>query len=65
MQRRAEIGNYAIANLMARCAFTPQTALQVNINNVFDKKYYSQVNLYSTRNYGDPRNFMATLTHKF
>lgn len=65
VQRRADLPSYAIANLMARYAFTPQTALQLNINNLFDKKYYSQVNFYSTRNYGDPRNFMVTLSHKF
>jgi len=32
---------------------------------LLDKKYYSQVNFYRTRNYGDPRNFMLTLSHKF
>jgi outer membrane receptor for ferric coprogen and ferric-rhodotorulic acid len=65
VQRRADLPSYAIANLMARYAFTQQTALQLNINNLFDKKYYSQVNFYSTRNYGDPRNFMVALSHKF
>lgn len=44
---------------------TRQTTLQLNINNLFDRKYYSQANFYSTRNYGDPRNFMVTASHKF
>lgn len=65
VQRRADLGSYSIVNLMARYAFTKQTAVQFNVNNVLDKKYYSQVNFYSTRNYGDPRNFMVSLSHKF
>lgn len=65
VQRRADVFSYALVNLMARYAFTRQTAVQLNINNLLDKKYYSQVNFYSTRNYGDPRNFTVTLSHKF
>jgi outer-membrane receptor for ferric coprogen and ferric-rhodotorulic acid len=65
VQRRAEQGSYTVVNLMARYDFTDQTALQLNANNIFDERYYSQVNFYSTRNYGDPRNFTLKLTHKF
>jgi outer-membrane receptor for ferric coprogen and ferric-rhodotorulic acid len=60
VQRRADLPSYAIANLMAQ-----PTAFQLNVNNLFNKKYYSQVNFYSTRNYGDPCKFMVTLPHKF
>lgn len=65
VQRRADLPSYAIANLMARGVFTQPTAFQLNVNNLFNKKYYSQVNFYSTRNYGDPCKFMVTLSHKF
>ncbi|WP_245480540.1 TonB-dependent receptor [Neorhizobium sp. NCHU2750] len=65
VQRKAEQDGYAVVNLMARYDFTEQTALQLNVNNVFDEKYYSQINFYNTRNYGDPRNFTVKLTHKF
>lgn len=63
--RRAEIDPYAIVNLMARYDFTEKTALQLNVNNLFNEKYYSQVSFYNTRNYGDPRNFTLKLSHKF
>ena len=54
-----------LGDAMARYKLTPQTSVQLNLNNVFDEKYYSQVNFYSTRNYGEPRNVMVTLKHEF
>jgi outer membrane receptor for ferric coprogen and ferric-rhodotorulic acid len=65
VQRKAEQGSYVLVDAMARYRLTPQTSVQLNLNNVFDQKYYSQVNFYSTRNYGEPRNFMLTLKHEF
>ena len=65
VNRKAEQGSYVLVDAMARYRLTPQTAVQLNLNNVFDQKYYSQVNFYSTRNYGEPRNFMLTLKHEF
>ncbi|MFT4193096.1 TonB-dependent receptor domain-containing protein [Ottowia sp.] len=54
--------SYAVVNLMARYAFSKQLTLTVNLNNVFDKVYRTEV---SSHNYGAPRNFMATLQYKF
>lgn len=51
-----------IASLMARYDFTPKVSLQVNINNVFDRKYYTYVAAQGT--YGNRANGMATLTFK-
>lgn len=65
VQRTAEIDPYAVVNAMARYDFTEQTALQFNANNIFDERYFSQVNFYNTRHYGDPRNFTLKLSHKF
>ncbi len=65
VQRRAEQKSYAVVNLMARYDFTEKTALQFNANNIFNERYFSQVNFYNTRNYGDPRNFTLKLSHKF
>jgi len=39
--------------------------LQLNLNNVFDKKYYSQIGYYWATAWGAPRNAMATLNYKF
>ncbi|AEF46793.1 TonB-dependent siderophore receptor [Serratia sp. AS12] len=65
VDRKAEQGSYVLFDAMARYKLTPQTSVQLNLNNVFDEKYYSQANFYSTRNYGDPRNLMLTLKHEF
>lgn len=47
-------GGYAVVDAMARYAFTEETALQVNVENLFDRQYYSAV---SDPGYG---NFMGT-----
>lgn len=65
VQRRSEQPGYTLVNLMARYEFTAQTAPQLNINNVFDKNYLSQVNFYSTKSYGTPRSVLLTLSYKF
>ena len=54
--------SYAVVNLMARYAFTKQLTLTVNLNNVFDKVYRTDV---SGHNYGAPRNIYATLKYRF
>ncbi len=63
--RRVTQGSFAIVNLMARYDFTEQTSLQLNANNVFDEKYYSQISFYNTRNYGEPRSFTVRLSQRF
>jgi len=54
--------SYAVVNLMARYAFSKQLGLTVNLNNVFDKAYRTDL---SGHNYGAPRNIVATLKYKF
>ena len=57
---------YAIASLMARYEIGPQLALQVNLNNAFDKKYYSnQLDVFQNLLYGAPRNVSGTLRYVF
>lgn len=48
--------------LMARYAFSPKVSLQLNINNLFDRKYYSYVSVQGT--YAERINAMATLTFR-
>lgn len=55
---------YAIYNLMARYEFNSRLSAQMNLNNLFDKKYYlggvgNQVY------YGEPRSVFVNLTAKF
>ena len=55
--------SFAIVNLMARYAFTPQLSLQVNLNNLLNKKHY--VNIDGQGQFGTPRNAMAVLKYRF
>ncbi|MBM7062853.1 TonB-dependent siderophore receptor [Pseudomonas sp. UL073] len=61
---RIEQGSYAIADLMAGYQVNENLDLQVNANNIFDRKYYSSIGYDviwgSTDTYGDPRSYMLT-----
>lgn len=61
--RRFDQGSYTLANLFGRYQFTPQLAMQVNINNLFDEKYYSYFDGYGV--YGEPLNATAAVTYSF
>ena len=53
---------YAVAGLMAQYQVSKQLLATLNVNNVFDKRYYSTgMGGY----YGDPRNAMLSLRYQF
>lgn len=56
---------YALVNLMARYEFSPAYSLQLNVNNVFDKTYYSQIGFYDQLAFGAPRNAYLNFRYKF
>ncbi|MDY0831249.1 TonB-dependent siderophore receptor [Pseudomonas sp. SED1] len=60
---------YAIVGLMAGYQVTKNLDTQLNVNNVFDKKYYQGIASNSTWSpydvYGDPRNFTVTAKYTF
>ncbi|PZQ50156.1 MAG: hypothetical protein DI556_08800 [Rhodovulum sulfidophilum] len=59
-------GGYAIFDLMARYAFGEQTALQVNVDNLFDRLYQTEVDSQWSGNFfGAPRTVSLTLRHMF
>jgi outer membrane receptor for ferric coprogen and ferric-rhodotorulic acid len=60
--RNFKQGSYAVVDLMARYALTKQMSLYVNVNNAFDKWYYSGL---GATYYGTPRNFKAGLDIRF
>lgn len=60
----AEQRSWLLIDLMARYNFTPRTSLQLNLENVLDKKYYADITN-GTRNYGTPRNITLMLKHNF
>jgi outer membrane receptor for ferric coprogen and ferric-rhodotorulic acid len=43
----------------------PKTSLDLNINNLFDKKYLQEQGFTLTGGYGEPRSFLLTLRHQF
>jgi outer membrane receptor for ferric coprogen and ferric-rhodotorulic acid len=56
---------YSVFNLMARYDFTKQLSAQLNINNVFDEKYFAMFDAYDQMTYGTPRNATLKMTYKF
>jgi outer membrane receptor for ferric coprogen and ferric-rhodotorulic acid len=57
--------DYSLVNLMARYDITEQLSGQVNIDNVLDETYYSQIGFYSQLAFGMPRNVSAQLRYRF
>lgn len=61
-----EIPGYTVWNARVGYQLTPEIALAVNANNLFDKTYitsaYNQLN--GNNNFGDPRNLMFSVTYK-
>lgn len=57
---------YAVAGLNAAYAINPNTELRLNVNNLFDKRYYQTIGWTTGGNvFGAPRNVLATLQHRF
>ncbi|AOE68400.1 TonB-dependent receptor [Pseudomonas fluorescens] len=66
---RLEQGSYAVADVMAGYQVTRHLDLQVNVNNLFDRTYYSAIGTSpiwgSTDTYGNPRSFGLTAKYTF
>jgi len=61
-------GSYAVTDLMAGYQVNKNLDLQLNANNVFDRKYYSAVAnsvSYAGDTWGAPRNMMLTAKYSF
>lgn len=56
---------YAIANIMARYEFSEAVSLQLNIDNLFDRRFYSGNGWFPGFVYGEPRNGRVTLKYSF
>ena len=56
---------YGVVDLMARYQISPQLSANLNVNNVFDKKYYTNIGFYNSGYYGEPRNAMLTFKYAF
>lgn len=59
-------GGYTVFSLAAGYKINENLHASLNINNIFDKTYFRQINHQNGFNYfGDPRNFMLTLRAKY
>ena len=64
LKARATQDDYTVASLMARYQLTEHLAATLNVNNLFDEKYYSGIGG-SVGHYGDPRNASLNLRYDF
>lgn len=62
---RVQQDSYALVSLMARYALSKHVSATLNLNNVLDKKYYSQIGFYDQGWYGAPRNVTFSLRRDF
>lgn len=66
---RLEQGSYAVADVMAAYQLNKHLDLQLNVNNIFDRTYYSAIATSptwgSTDTYGNPRSFGVTAKYTF
>ncbi|HEY8603760.1 TonB-dependent siderophore receptor [Tsuneonella suprasediminis] len=65
LDERLEVKSHALVNLMTRYQFENGLSAQLNVENLFDKTYYSQIGFYNQFAYGEPRNVTLTLRYQF
>lgn len=65
VDERLKVEPHALVNLMGRYQLPNGLSLQVNVENLFDKKYYSQIGFYNQLAYGEPRNVTLTLRYHY
>ncbi|WP_102795161.1 TonB-dependent siderophore receptor [Bowmanella denitrificans] len=58
-------GAYTLVNLMAKYQLLDSTYLQLNVDNLLDETYYSQIGFFSQYRYGAPRSVNLSLHHSF
>lgn len=56
---------YWLVDLMTRYQVTKNLSATLNVNNLFDKSYYTNIGFYNSAAYGEPRNFMVTTRWDF
>ncbi|MFC3032556.1 TonB-dependent siderophore receptor [Pseudoalteromonas fenneropenaei] len=56
---------YAVINLMASYEVTSNIKVQLNLDNLGNEKYYSQIGFFDQYRYGAPRNYSLSLNYRF
>lgn len=57
--------SYTLADVCARYRSESGLSLALNVNNVFDEKYYKSVGQYVFGYYGEPRNVSGSIRWRF
>lgn len=57
--------SYTLVNLMAKYAATPNLTLQVNVDNLTDKTYYTNIGTFGQYAYGTPRTVSVSGLYQF
>lgn len=65
VDEKLEQSSYALVELMARYQFSDRLSAQLNLNNLLDEEYYSQIGFYSQLAHGEPRSALLTLKYQF
>lgn len=50
---------------MTRCQISKSLSTTLNVNNLFDKSYYTNIGFYNSAAFGEPRNFMLSTRWDF
>jgi len=56
---------FSLVNLMARYSVSEQFSVQLNVDNLFDETYFSQIGFFEQYGYGSPRNVSLGVTYNF
>jgi outer membrane receptor for ferric coprogen and ferric-rhodotorulic acid len=64
-QERFSQDPFWVVDLMARYQITDKLSASLNVYNLFDKYYYTNIGFYNSSYYGDPRNVMLSTRWDF
>ncbi|MEJ5283159.1 TonB-dependent receptor [Pseudomonas sp. MYb541] len=56
---------FAVVGLLANYQVDEHLSVGLNVNNLFDKKYYDGMGTFNSGSYGEPRNAMVNAKWKF
>jgi len=62
---KAHQRDYGVVGLLATYAVDEHLSIGLNLNNLFDKKYYDGLGTFSSGSYGEPRNLVANARWRF
>lgn len=65
VNRKATQDSYAVVGLLANYEVDQHLTLGLNLNNLFDKKYYDGLGTFNSGSYGEPRNAVVSAKWKF